>query len=110
MARLPFASLGIAPPASGGIVDASLELSGTLRAPTLDVRVAGKGLARGKLDRLDDFIVALTTSDGTHRSFATRGDTPRVEVHDPLEPHRSLLRVYSDSDIHNVTAYLVTLK
>ena len=64
----------------------------------------------GKLDRLDDFIVALTTSDGTHRSFATRGDTPRVEVHDPLEPHRSLLRVYSDSDIHNVTAYLVTLK
>src|SRR5947207_1717105 len=64
----------------------------------------------GKLDRLDDFIVSLTTSDGTHRSFATRGDTPKVEVHDPLEPHRNLLRVYSDADIHNVTAYLVTLK
>src|SRR5439155_12660839 len=64
----------------------------------------------GKLDRLDDFIVSLTMSDGTHRSFATKGDTPKVEVHDPLEPHRNLLRVYSDADIHNVTAYLVTLK
>jgi cytochrome c oxidase cbb3-type subunit 3 len=64
----------------------------------------------GKLDRLDDFMVALTTSDGTHRSFATKGDSPKVEVRDPLEPHRNLLRVYSDNDIHNVTAYLVTLK
>ena len=35
---------------------------------------------------------------------------PKVEVHDPLAPHRELLKVYQDTDIHNVTAYLVTLK
>jgi mono/diheme cytochrome c family protein len=64
----------------------------------------------GKLDRVDDFVVALTTADGTHRSFNTNGDTPKVEIHDPLQPHKDLLRVYADSDIHNVTAYLVTLK
>ncbi len=52
----------------------------------------------------------------THRRTArvarsgTSGDTPKVEVHDPLKPHRDLLRVYADEDIHNVTAYLVTLK
>lgn len=64
----------------------------------------------GRLDRIDDFVVALTTADGTHRSFATSGDTPKVEIHDPLQPHKDLLRTYSDTDIHNVTAYLVTLK
>ena len=64
----------------------------------------------GALDRLDDFVVSLTEADGTHRSFRIQGDVPKVELHDPLQPHRELLRVYSDDDIHNVTAYLVTLK
>jgi cytochrome c oxidase cbb3-type subunit 3 len=64
----------------------------------------------GRLDRVDDFVVALTLPDGTRRSFNTNGDTPKVEIHDPLQPHRDLLRTYSDADIHNVTAYLVTLK
>ena len=63
----------------------------------------------GRLDRIDDFIVVLTTADG-QRSFGRTGDVPRVEVRDPLEGHRKLLAVYADRDIHNVTAYLVTLK
>jgi cytochrome c oxidase cbb3-type subunit III len=82
----------------------------TLQPVTVTVTLPSSEKVEGKLDRIDDFMVSLTTSDGTHRSFATKGDTPRVEVHDPLEPHRNLLRSYSDSDIHNVTAYLVTLK
>jgi cytochrome c oxidase cbb3-type subunit 3 len=64
----------------------------------------------GRLDRVDDFVVALTLPDGTRRSFNTNGDTPKVEIHDPLQPHKDLLRTYADTDIHNVTAYLVTLK
>jgi cytochrome c oxidase cbb3-type subunit 3 len=64
----------------------------------------------GILGRMDDFVVSLTTADGTHRSFRTSGDTPKVEIHDPLQPHRDLLRTYRDADIHNVTAFLVTLK
>jgi hypothetical protein len=35
---------------------------------------------------------------------------PRVDVRDPLQPHRDLLGVYTDADIHDVTAFLVTLK
>jgi len=66
--------------------------------------------AEGTLDRIDDFVVSLTTADGTHRSFRTNGDTPRVEIKDPLQPHKDLLRVYTDTDIHDVTAFLVTLK
>jgi cytochrome c oxidase cbb3-type subunit III len=34
----------------------------------------------------------------------------KVDIRDPLQPHRELLHVYTDADIHNVTAYLVTLK
>jgi len=64
----------------------------------------------GKVDRMDDFVVSLTLADGTHRSFATEGNTPAVEIRDPLQAHKDLLRTYSDADIHNVTAYLVTLK
>jgi cytochrome c oxidase cbb3-type subunit III len=66
--------------------------------------------AEGTLDRIDDFVVSLTTADGTHRSFRTVGDTPKVEIKDPLQPHKDLLRTYTDTDIHNVTAFLVTLK
>ena len=64
----------------------------------------------GVLDRIDDFVVSLTEKDGTHRSFRTIGDTPKVDVHDPLQPHKDLLKTYTDADIHNVTAYLATLK
>ena len=64
----------------------------------------------GRLDRVDDFTVALTLADGTRRTFKTSGDVPKVEIHDPLQPHKDLLRTYADADIHNVTAYLVTLK
>jgi cytochrome c oxidase cbb3-type subunit 3 len=64
----------------------------------------------GRLDRIDDFIVILTTADGRQRSFTRNGDVPKVEIKDPLAEHRKLLTVYTDKDIHDVTAYLVTLK
>ena len=64
----------------------------------------------GRLDRIDDFIVVLTPADGMQRSFRRAGDVPRIEIHDPLEGHKKLLPVYTDKDIHDVTAYLVTVK
>jgi cytochrome c oxidase cbb3-type subunit III len=65
---------------------------------------------QGRLDRLDDFLVVLTPADGVQRSFRRQGNVPRVEINDPLEGHRKLLPVYTDKDMHDVTAYLVTLK
>ena len=64
----------------------------------------------GKLDRIDDFNVSLRDAKGQYHSFAREGAVPRVELKDPLQAHTELLRVYSDADIHNMTAYLVTLK
>jgi len=66
--------------------------------------------AEGELLRLDDFLVVLRQAAGRERSFARRGDVPQVEVDDPMAGHTDLLPVYTDADIHNVTAYLATLK
>jgi hypothetical protein len=64
----------------------------------------------GKLDYIDDFSVSLHDSAGKYHSFTREGDLPKVEVNDPLKAHTELLRKYTDPDIHNMTAYLVTLK
>jgi cytochrome c oxidase cbb3-type subunit 3 len=81
------------------------------RAQTTVIVTAPQGQrVEGRLDRIDDFIVVLTPADGVQRSFRRVGDVPRVEIHDPLEGHRTLLPGYTDKDIHDVTAYLVTVK
>jgi hypothetical protein len=64
----------------------------------------------GRLDRIDDFNVSLHDARGEYHSFTREGATPKVEVKDPIQAHTDLLRIYTDADIHNVTAYLVTLK
>jgi hypothetical protein len=39
-----------------------------------------------------------------------RDRTQSVEVVDPLAAHKALLPVYTDKNIHDLLAYLVTLK
>ena len=83
-------------------------------AATLPVKVtvtqAGKLKAEGRLIRIDEFFVSLTTADGSQLTIARHGKSPKVEVQDPLAAHKALLRKYSDQNIHDLTAYLVTLK
>jgi mono/diheme cytochrome c family protein len=59
---------------------------------------------------VDDFTVSLREADGTYRSFARHKDFPRVEIQNRLQAHLDQLMHYTDADIHNLTAYLVTLK
>ena len=77
---------------------------------TVSVTLANGRQSEGRLVRIDDFIVTLAADDGSQHTFRRDGDVPKVEVHDPLEPHKKLLPTYTDTEIHNVTAYLVTLK
>ena len=76
---------------------------------TVTVTSGGKPIT-GRLIRIDDFLVSLIDDDGVPLTFTREGDTPKVELHDPLKGHRDLLRTYSDKNIHDVTAYLVTIK
>jgi len=77
---------------------------------TVTVTLPSQEKVEGRLVRIDDFTVTLTDAQGKMRTFPREGDQPRVAVHDPLEPHIQLLPVYTDKDIHDLTAYLVTLK
>jgi len=63
----------------------------------------------GALEYLDDFNVALRDPSGEYHAFP-RDAHLKVEVHDPLAAHAELLKKYSDADMHNVLAYLETLK
>jgi cytochrome c oxidase cbb3-type subunit 3 len=64
----------------------------------------------GRLLRMDDFVVVLALADGTQRSFRRERESPLVEVNNPLEGHRRLMTLLTDNEMHNVTAYLATLK
>src|SRR5688572_12914097 len=79
------------------------------RPPRVTVTLASGQSFEGELERVDDFVVALKTADGTRRAFRTTGGT-KVDVKDPLVAHRELLPTYTDAEIHNLTAFLVTLK
>ncbi len=78
---------------------------------TVTVTLASGESYSGKLDRLDDFSVALTDSSGEHRSWIFEDEKGiKVDIHDPLKEHAELLHQYSDADMHNLLAYLETLK
>ena len=89
---------------------AALQAEPSARTVTAAVTLPSGERAEGRLVRIDDFLVSLALSDGTIRTFRRDGDTPKVEVHDPMQAHRDLLAVYTDKDMHDLTAYLVTLK
>jgi len=62
----------------------------------------------GKLLHLDVFYVAILDQDGWYRSWPLY--QAKVQVHDPLTGHLELLSKYTDKEIHDVFAYLETLK
>ena len=64
----------------------------------------------GALVKLDDFLVTVRQADGTVRSLRRDGDVPAVVVSDPLKGHLELLSVLTDKNMHDVTAFLATLK
>ena len=77
------------------------------RAKVTVTRRAGEIVA-GTLAYRDEFTIALTDSSGAYRAFPT--DTVTFTVDDPLQAHVELLGKYTDADIHNVLAYLHTLR
>ncbi len=77
---------------------------------TVTVTLPSGEIVTGRLDQLSAFIVGLTEPDGSYRSFVRNGAIPQVVVHDPLRWHMEMLSKWNDTDIHNLTSYLVTLK
>jgi cytochrome c oxidase cbb3-type subunit 3 len=62
----------------------------------------------GTLAYLDEFTVGLTDASGVYRSWSTSDVTYKVDA--PVNAHVELLGKYTDADIHNLMAYLQTLR
>lgn len=62
----------------------------------------------GKVAYADEFTIGVRGEDGTYRSF--RRSAVSTKIDDPTDHHWELLSKYTDDDVHNLIAYLQTLK
>jgi cytochrome c oxidase cbb3-type subunit 3 len=88
---------------------------GEAAGPSRSARRATVTLASGEtfsgvLVRLTDFDVTIRDDAGKPLSWLRSGNTPKVQVTDPLQGHIDLLPKYTDADIHDLAAYLASLK
>jgi cytochrome c oxidase cbb3-type subunit III len=78
-------------------------------AITATVKTADGGTISGRVTQVSDFRVTLVDSDGqTH--VIDRVPGVDVQMKDPLAPHQAMIMTLKNDDMHNVTAYLETLK
>jgi len=62
----------------------------------------------GPLAFRDEFTIALRDSTGAYRSWPAAG--VQIKVLSPVDAHVDLFPKYTDADIHNLMAYLQTLR
>jgi mono/diheme cytochrome c family protein len=80
-------------------------------ATRVTVTMASKPAVSGVLVRLTDFDVSLYDPETKQiRSWLRNGDTPKIDVVDPLQAHIDMWTRWTDTDMHNMTAYLAGLK
>jgi cytochrome c oxidase cbb3-type subunit 3 len=82
---------------------------GTYPPPRVTVTLKDGTAISGTLKYLDDFYVSLDDSSGNLQSIKLEPGV-KVNVEDKLVFHRKMLEKYTDAEVHDVTAYLVTLK
>jgi mono/diheme cytochrome c family protein len=75
------------------------------------ITLPSRQVVSGVLVRLTDFDVTLyDPPSGQIRSWFRNGDVPKVDVVDPLQAHVDMWTRWTDADMHNMTAYLASLK
>jgi cytochrome c oxidase cbb3-type subunit III len=76
---------------------------------TVTVTAASGETVTGVLVALDDFTVSLRDPNGVYRSWKRTADLTVVK-HDPYAAHVALLDKYTDKNMHDIVAYLESLK
>ena len=76
--------------------------------PTATVTEASGKQFTGEIRLLTQYEIAIVDGAGWYRSWPIH--SVKVQVHDPLAAHRQLLFTMTDADMHNLFAYLETLK
>jgi cytochrome c oxidase cbb3-type subunit III len=75
---------------------------------TVSVTTASGQTIEGPLAYQDEFTVALRDAAGTYRSWPV--STVKYKVNSPADAHVTQFPKYTDADIHNLMAYIQTLK
>lgn len=83
--------------------------AGSVKPVMVTVTPPGGQSVTGKLDHIDDFTVSLRDQSGQYYSWKRTSDL-KVEKNDPYAAHIALLDEYTDQNMHDVVAYLETLK
>ncbi len=76
--------------------------------PKLTVTTPSGETVTGKREYQDEFTVGLRDSSGRYRSWPVA--KVKIKEDNPVQAHVDLLDKYTDKDIHDVLAYLETLK
>ncbi len=63
----------------------------------------------GRVTQLSDFHITLVDNAGKKHGI-DREPGVEVQFHDPLTPHEEMILTLTNDDMHNVTAYLETLR
>ena len=74
----------------------------------VEVTLASGQTISGTLAYLDEFTVGLVDADGVYHSWHTAG--VHYKVDEAVNAHVELFSKYTDDDIHNLMAYLQTLR
>lgn len=75
---------------------------------TATVKTAG-GTISGRVMQISDFRITVETSSGETKTI-DRGPGVSVQIEDPLAGHEQMVMTLKNDDMHDVTAYLETLK
>jgi cytochrome c oxidase cbb3-type subunit III len=77
--------------------------------PTATVNMPGGETIAGRVTQVSDFRITLVDNSGQPRTI-DRVPGVEVQIKDPLAAHQEIIQSLTNDDMHNVTAYLETLK
>ena len=72
------------------------------------VTLPGGKVLQGRVEYHDEFTLGIVLADGTYRSWPVEKIKYKIDA--PQEAHAELFSKYTDDDIHNLMAYLQTLR
>lgn len=81
-----------------------------IKPSTVKVTLPSGQTTNGRLVAVNDFSVTLIDESGNRRTFARDNEQPHVEITDPYQTHLDNFLKMTDKHMHDLTAYLVTLK
>jgi cytochrome c oxidase cbb3-type subunit III len=78
-------------------------------SPTATVKTPDGQTIAGRVTQVSDFRITLVDREGKARVI-NREHGVEVQIKDPLAPHQELIMTLTNDDLHNITAYLNSLK